>query len=384
MKINYIANILLPSEYAHTIQIVKMCEAFVQNSVDIELIIPDRFNPVKESVQNYYNLRSKNFSVKRIKCLDLSPEGSSRFVYLVRKYSFLFFTKIHLLFNKDLIYTREIIFPLFFKNSILELHALPKNINFLYSLSLKKTKILVVLTSFIKDKLINYGINPNKIIVCPDSVDIELFSKKEVFSNNPPNLFKNSETIIGYVGALKTMGMDKGISDFLNLLKILDFRFNALIVGGEKHHVDFYRNISNHLGLKDRVYFTGKVPHKEVAKYMKLCDILIAPFPENEHFSYYMSPLKIFEYMASLVPILTTDLPSIREVLTDGVNAVLARPGDIESIKQGVLKIANNKEFAKKISENAFFEVKEKYTWKKRAQNILNFINENSSNNSNI
>ena len=96
------------------------------------------------------------------------------------------------------------------------------------------------------------------------------------------------------------------------------------------------------------------------------------PFPYNQHYAYYMSPLKMFEYMAAKRPIIASDLPSVCEVLNKE-NAILVKPDNPESLAQGIKKILEDKELANKMSYQAFSDV-ENYTWHKRVENILNFI----------
>jgi glycosyltransferase involved in cell wall biosynthesis len=105
-----------------------------------------------------------------------------------------------------------------------------------------------------------------------------------------------------------------------------------------------------------------------------LCDVFVAPYPENEHYSFFMSPLKIFEYMASRKPIITTSLPSVKEVLEDGKNAMLIEPNNPKQLAESIIKLKNNPELGAKISDKAFEDVKNKYTWDRRAKMILDFI----------
>jgi glycosyltransferase involved in cell wall biosynthesis len=86
----------------------------------------------------------------------------------------------------------------------------------------------------------------------------------------------------------------------------------------------------------------------------------------------YTSPMKLFEYMASGIPIVASDLPSIREILNES-NSVLVDPDIPKSIINGIIEVITNKSLANKISEQSFLDV-ENYTWSKRAINILEFI----------
>jgi glycosyltransferase involved in cell wall biosynthesis len=82
--------------------------------------------------------------------------------------------------------------------------------------------------------------------------------------------------------------------------------------------------------------------------------------------------MKMFEYMASQRPIVASDLPSIREVLSEN-NAVLIEPDNPQSLAEGIKKALTDKELSQRISQQTQTDVEE-YTWDKRAQKILEFI----------
>ena len=96
------------------------------------------------------------------------------------------------------------------------------------------------------------------------------------------------------------------------------------------------------------------------------------PFPDKAHYRYFMTPLKIFEYMAGARPIIASDLPSIREILNER-NAFFCKPGDVESLTGEINYVLNNKEEAMIKAEQANKDVL-RYSWDKRAERILKFI----------
>lgn len=378
MKIVYIANARIPTEKAHGFQIMKMCEAFAVCGHQVKLIVPARFNQTKGDPFEYYGIK-RIFEIKKIFCLDLIPMELGRFGFWAQAISFLILTKIYLLFERyDVLYSREQLAGLFFAKAVLELHALPKKTRRANKRIWQKAKALVVLTGFIKNRLMAEKISGSKILVSPDAVDLEEFdidiSKEAARRKLDLPLQKK---LIGYIGMLKTMGMEKGIDISIKTLDNLPANVCLVIVGGSKEDIEYYRNFSQKRNLEDRVLFIGKVPHKLIPKYLKAFDVLIAPFPENEHYKFYMSPLKIFEYMASGRPIVTTDLPSLREILSEE-NAFLARPGDKKSLAGGIERCLNSAEFSNEIARNSFEEVK-KYTWLKRAEVIMEFIGPGNS-----
>mgnify|MGYP006419701903 CR=1 FL=1 len=87
----------------------------------------------------------------------------------------------------------------------------------------------------------------------------------------------------------------------------------------------------------------------------------------------WMSPMKLFEYMSSSSPIISTDLPVLREVLDDG-NSILVSY-DVIEWKKAILKIYNDRKHGEFLAKNAYEDLKSKYTWEKRSAKIFNLIN---------
>lgn len=371
MKIIYITSASVLDTWAHSVQIVNMCKAFSDNGAEVVLVSPHRkiFDGI--DLFDKYKIQ-KNFSVKFLPCIDLFPGSSSSLLYLIKFISFYISAKIYILSeNFDLLYSRDLYSPIFFKNIVLEQHTFPGKNNFFLRYVFTKNRKVVALTSFIKKRFVEKGLDENNIIVSPSGVNLDNF--KMGINKIKIDGINDNDFVFGYIGTLKTMGMEKGVHDCLVALSILNNNYKFLVVGGEKIDIDYYKNISNELGVFDRVVFVGKVPYNDVPKYSSLCDILVAPFPKNEHYSFFMSPLKIFEYMASKKPIIATNLPSIKEVLTDGVNSVLIEPCNSKALFGAIVKIKENPDFGRKIADEAYNNVIN-YSWSKRSIKIIDFL----------
>jgi glycosyltransferase involved in cell wall biosynthesis len=81
------------------------------------------------------------------------------------------------------------------------------------------------------------------------------------------------------------------------------------------------------------------------------------------------SPLKLFEYMASARPVVTSDIPVVSKIVKHGESAMLAEPNNIEMLSEYVLQLLNHKEKAATISKEAYKLVKQ-YSWTKRCEII--------------
>lgn len=379
MKIVYIANIRIPTEKAHSIQIMKMCEAFDSQGIEVELIIPTRRNNLGESkIFEYYGIK-KPFKVKKIPSTDLLGGTMSfgRVFYWIDLITFLFSLYFLLRFEKgSVIYSRDPILLLPFSRRdyklLMEIHSLPaRHFSFLKLLS--RATLVITITKYLKNLLIENGFSENKVIVASDAVDIEAFditiSQREA---RRKLCLPEDKILIGYVGMLKTMNMEKGIDTILKSLKFIASDVMLVLVGGHQNDVRFYRELAKGLGITDKTIFVGRVAPTLVPIYLKAFNILVAPFPDNKHYRYYMSPLKLFEYMASGVPIIVSDLPSLKEIVNESM-VNFFKPNDPKDLSFVITNIINYYDDAlgkaKKSLENV-----QNYSWRKRAQNILNFI----------
>jgi glycosyltransferase involved in cell wall biosynthesis len=181
--------------------------------------------------------------------------------------------------------------------------------------------------------------------------------------------------IIGYIGRFRTMEMEKGIPELVqamaHLRSVNGKEPLLLCVGGPLTTVPFYLDLALRCGIPSiNLRFVDRVPNREVPFWMRAFDIAVAPFPYTEHYAYFMSPLKIFEYIAAGVPVVATDLPSIREVLHHGQNAWLVKPDDPRALAQGIHQILNYSDVAEKLTHQASRDVQSK-TWRRRASEIL-------------
>ncbi|MFH0923456.1 MAG: glycosyltransferase, partial [Candidatus Falkowbacteria bacterium] len=227
-----------------------------------------------------------------------------------------------------------------------------------------------------------YNLDLRKTIVASDAVDLKIFgldlTKEQArerlnLPQAPAEYCGASKKIIGYSGKFKTMGMDKGVDDILKALKILNDR-NILFIamGGSEKDIAFYQEKVNGLKLNNQVLLKGAAPQSDLAVFQKACDALLMPFPNREHYAYYMSPLKMFEYMASKRPIIASDLPTIREVLSEK-NAVIVKPDNPEDLARGIKKVLEDDKLYVEIAGRAYEDARN-YTWEKRVEKIIDFI----------
>lgn len=124
----------------------------------------------------------------------------------------------------------------------------------------------------------------------------------------------------------------------------------------------------------------GPVQPSQVPRLMQSMDILLLPAQTRTtvegrgNIAEWMSPLKLFEYMAAGRAIVASDLPVLREVLQDGKTALLVPPPDVLAWKEALCTLAHDPVVRADLGANAQRAFLEKYTWERRAQGILDAL----------
>jgi glycosyltransferase involved in cell wall biosynthesis len=372
MKLIYIANVRIPTEKAHGLQIMKMCEAFAGANNEVELVISRRINHIKKDPFEYYGVR-KNFKITKLPCLDLIilDKYIGHLGMWLESISFNLFVFPYTFFKKaDIIFTRDKFFlPLSFfrKNLVFEVHALPRNY-FIYERFIKRCKKIITITQGLKNSLIEKGVYKNNILVAPDGVDLEKFnvSLNKEECRKKLNL-PTDKKIVLYAGHLYKW---KGVDILAEASKFLPENYIVYFVGGTEEDIRRFKSAYLTFG---NIKIIGHRPYPEIPYWLKAADVLVLPNSGKEKISQeWTSPIKLFEYMASGTPIIASNLPSIREIINNK-NAFLVSPDDPRNLADVIKRAISDKEMATFLSKNSFNDIN-RYTWVKRAANILKFI----------
>lgn len=178
---------------------------------------------------------------------------------------------------------------------------------------------------------------------------------------------KLSVPVVAYAGHLYAW---KGVDVLLEALaRVPDAQ--GLIVGGHGAEPDLARlqELARRLGIEPRVTFTGLVEPARVPEMLQRARVLVLPNPASAISLRYTSPLKLFEYLAAGRAIVASDLPSIREVVHDGEEALLVAPGDPDALARGIRRVLDDPALADRLAAAAAALAPE-YGWARRAERL--------------
>ncbi|MFH1790294.1 MAG: glycosyltransferase [bacterium] len=362
MKVAYLTNVIMPAGDAQSIQVAAMATTFAQNlNEDFILISP------KTSLNGRLN---RKFKWIRINISYRLPRFIRYLLFIIK--SLIPVYKFHPI----IIYSRDIgvvfIYKLLGFNAVYEIHKpfQTKIGNFIFTLIGKKIKIVVISESLKKYVCNSYNIDEKNILTAHDGVFLEDY--KHACESHRGELRKqyldidNEKFLAMYCGsAQKGRGLEI-ILQVAGLLKDIIF----VVVGCDRSKAEEYK-----ISINNNIQFVDRVSNEAVPYYLVCADCLILPMTKETLHYKYPSPLKMFEYMASRVPIISSNVGSITEILNDE-NSYLFDPEKTEEVIDRIQSIRDNTTRSLIKSNKAFEDVKE-HTWQNRVKKITNFFNEN-------
>lgn len=375
-RIAYIHGQPLPSRAANTFQVAKMCQALVQEGYPTELFAPANsvasLSP--QDFRRHYGLETGY------------PVHLFRSWLVTRGYDFILRTlwyvkrgQFDLVFSRHLaaaMWTAQIGIP-----TLYEGHVLPgKRLGSVYFRRLARQTafqglivISPVLGKYYRDRFADC-LTPERLIVEPDGVDLERFTPVADRVAARQRLRLPSGFVAGYTGHLYP---GRGIALITELAQRLP-ETTFILVGGEDADIAYWQGETRRKGIGN-LRFTGFVPNSQIPFYLAACDALLMPYqhwvpiigmPAGTYSSHqWMSPIKLFEYMAAQRPIIASDLPALRNFLGED-NAVLCPPDVPKAWEIALRKLQTHPERAQSRARQARQDVVH-YTWRARVRRIL-------------
>lgn len=345
-----------------------MCRSFASLGHEVTLLVPDR-KPVQAEDPFAYYGAERSFSFKRLPCVD-----AIRWLWLgriglwIQTSTFLWSLRRELRrLRPDVVFSRELyVFavPGIPGKRVWESHALHHS--WWATRIAKSLDHTVTLTKASKDRLVESGIFASRVTVEPDAVDPALFDRVYNRAEVRREFGIDDDAFVClYTGKFTTMNMSKGLDESIVAIERVakDKNIVLLAVGGTKQELERYAaHKSTHALLM------GHQPQSTLGKFYAAADLLLMPFPYTEHYAYYMSPLKLFEYLMSGVPMVVTDLPSVREIVSEK-SAFIAKPGDVDSLEYAIRDVIDHPEEARVKALEAK-QLSAQYTWVERAKRI--------------
>ncbi len=120
--------------------------------------------------------------------------------------------------------------------------------------------------------------------------------------------------------------------------------------------------LADALGLTQAVHFTGLLPHDEVPRYLAAADVAVVPYPPMRA-DLWLSPLKLYEYMAAGTAVVASAVGQLTEVIQDGRNGMLVPAGDASAMAMALQQLLQNHDLRAQLGRQARADAVQKHSW---------------------
>lgn len=244
-----------------------------------------------------------------------------------------------------------------------EYFHLPAIPEWLEGWKLRRADALVTVSSALRDYLVeSHRIAEDKFTVAPNGVATDLFRPDVPAESELPESFAGA-TIVGFVGSFqKFHGVDLLCEMALRVASERpEIRF---LFAGDGPGLELARRRTKPLG--DRVFFPGDVPHEQVPSVVGHIDVAVLP-----ETAFYTSPLKVLEWMAAARAIVAPSHGTILELLTNGSEALLFPPGEVDALARSVVRLVDSPDLRRALGRAAHRRALSGFTWRHNAERVL-------------
>lgn len=225
---------------------------------------------------------------------------------------------------------------------------------------LKKADSVVCISNTLREEAISRSVDPGKIVVVPNAVDSN-------FENNESELYHemkeklSGKPVVGYIGSLRELeGVDL-TAEAVSILKSKGIEVNFFVLTSESGQEDLRKYCLN-LGISDKSFIVGPVPHNQVAPFYDLIDVFVVSRPDLR-VTRLVTPLKPFEAMRGECAVVVSGLPALSEIVKDEITGRLFNAGDAQDLANRIEELYHDEEQRILLAQSAKSWVEENRTW---------------------
>ena len=228
--------------------------------------------------------------------------------------------------------------------------------------NLRAADRVICVSAAAKTRLVDtWKVDAQKIAVFPNAVDVDRFRPGLDSTNAVRRSLAGDGPLIIFVGGFYEWH-DVGtlLAAFASVVGVFPKARLVLVGDGARRKAMATR--AAELGIDAAVIFKGLVAHADVPRLMGAADIAVAPYKDSGH-QFWLSPLKLFEYMAAGTAVVATRIGQIEEVISHGRNGVLVPPGNAQALAEALRHLLDQPGLRSELARRAREDVVREHSW---------------------
>ena len=235
----------------------------------------------------------------------------------------------------------------------------------------RRADVIVCVSQALKEIIAREAdLDPRKIIVVPNGVDTKIFDPQK----HPPRRTFDGFTI-GFVGTLYAwQGLDRLLHAIRELRK-RGVHIHLAIAGDGPMRVP-WQTLARELGLEDSVRFLGRVTPSDIPSLIAGFDVCFSGQVPLKTGEMYLSPIKLYEYMAMGKPAIASSFDDARSLIHDGKTGWLFRPESSSDLAEALVAACRNRGLLQGMGRECRRAVVAEHSWSARVEEMLRIVDE--------
>ncbi|WP_247826378.1 glycosyltransferase family 4 protein [Arthrobacter antioxidans] len=208
---------------------------------------------------------------------------------------------------------------------------------------MRRASLVVTLGEAMKRGIMRSGIPQDKVLLSPNGVGEEFLEEPVPAAAARDRVGLPTKGI--FVGTVSSLVDYEGLDTLLRAVALLvpsNPELRCLIVG-DGSAAPALRSLAQELGISSSVTFAGRVPRHQARSFHQALDIFVVPRRDLEVTSA-VTPLKPVEAMACARPVVASDLPALREIISHGVTGLLVDPENPATLAAAIKHLMDHEE----------------------------------------
>jgi len=246
----------------------------------------------------------------------------------------------------------------------------PDTPRFIYDSVLKSSTIVFAISHYLEKEARDKGCK--RVAYVPIFVDTSVFRRDvgERRTIRKELRVGKNEVVIGYAGSFwDGEGVAILLKAFRNLTKRHENARLMVIGGGRAEESHSISRLVAKLRLKEKVSLIPLQPYKSIPRYLSACDIACSPKIDCQE-NRAANPAKIYEYMSMGLPVVVSAVGEITNVIENGVNGFLVKPGDEDDLERTLGYAIQNLQAVKEVGKRAREKVINNYSQRAAQERI--------------
>ncbi len=215
---------------------------------------------------------------------------------------------------------------------------------------------------------------PERSILLPYGVDTNKFKPDQFNQRIRDSLSSSDDDVL--IMTIGRLVYKKGFNILIDSTPgVVEAEPNVkFVIAGDGPLIEELDDQAKSLEVESHIHFSGSIPWDEVPEFLASGDIFVLPSIRDKYGNIDGLPNVLLEAMSSGKPVIASDIPGVKAIITHGRTGFLVPSGDSNELSRAIIELVENPSLRKTLGDAACLSIHEHYTWQETVKKLARFI----------